>query len=71
MQVDRPWFHVMLIFPVEVQADDTEDAIDEAIHAFLTELSENGLDVAHDLLATDSNDVYPLDATTMYTEDIH
>ena len=71
MQAERPWFHVMLVFPVEVQADDTEDAIDEAIHGFLTELSENGLDVAHDLLATDSNDVYPIDVTTMYTEDIH
>ena len=57
----RRWFRVMLCFPVEVLADDAEDALDEAMVALLTELDENGLDVAHDLLASDTNDVYLLD----------
>ena len=57
----RRWYRVMLCYPVEVLADDAEDALDEAMVAFLTELDENGLDVAHDLLASDSNDVYLLD----------
>ena len=57
----RRWFRVMLCFPVEVLSNDAEDALDDAMAALLTELDENGLDVAHDLLASDSNDVYLLD----------
>lgn len=64
MEADgRRWFRVMLVFPVETLAFDADDAIEEAIEGFLTELDENGLDVARELLATDSNDVYPIDDT--------
>ena len=64
MEADgRRWFRVMLVFPVETLAFDADDAIVEAMEGFITELEENGLDVAHDLLATDSNDVYPVDDT--------
>lgn len=68
MPLSKRWFHVMLVFPVEVEAEDHEDAIEEAMHAFLTELSENDLDVAHDMLATDAGDVYPIDGPS-YEDD--
>ena len=57
----RRWFRVMLCFPIEVLADDADHALDEAMDAFVSTLNEDGLDVAHDLLASDANDVYEID----------
>lgn len=68
MQSNKSWFHVMLIFPVEVEAEDQEDAIDQAMDAFLDEVEENGIDVLHDMLATDPVDVYPIEHPS-YEED--
>ena len=69
----KRWYRVMLCFPVEVEANDAEDALDEAMAALATELDENGIDEIHDLLASDSNDVYLLDenydAITSLTEE--
>lgn len=65
----RKWYRVMLCFPVETQAESLSDAIEEAMAGFLSELDANGLDVAHDLLATDANDVYPLDTNPLYDDD--
>lgn len=52
------WYRVMLVVPVEVEAESPEEAIDVAVDAFGSELDAEGIDALHDLHQTTVADVY-------------
>ena len=52
-----PRYTVMLVFPVEIDATNKEDAIEEALFVFEEELRRDSTAV-FDLCAADNDDVY-------------